>query len=227
MDLSAEQLAAIFSKVTHIPDMGSSIDVPHPMTIKNTRETTITDWYPSADPRDIDQAFPGGLNCVRGRIVKVENFDDYHEPIGKPEYVLHHKFDHPQRKDRSVCAAPLRPRNMAGEKNSDGVFTAMPMRKRFPDAFVEFEKALKRDGKPLPIALLDNVPPEVTETLIAMGFDTVQAFADLSDENLGKLKLRLDTDKHSQRSGNAEVYRDRAREYVGYEARKPAAKKAA
>ncbi len=196
-----------------VPDMGTSLDVPHPMTLGNVEETVYTAWMDSADPRDVD----GGINCVKGRIIEISYIDEFGEPIGKSEYVLQHQYDHPTRRGtNSISATPLKPRTMHGEKDVNGHFTTLPLRKRFPAAFDQFERRLKGSEKPFPIALLDNVPPEVCECLIALGISTVQEFAGADDAFLDRLKNKLELDKYVQRAQNVVAYRDRAREYVGH-----------
>ena len=207
-----------------VPDMGTSLDCPHPASLGKVEEIIHTAWMDSADPRDVD----GGINCVKGRIVELGYIDDFGEPIGKFEYVLQHQYDHPQRRGtNSVSATPLKPRTMHGERGENGTYSMLPLRKRFPAAFDQFEKRLRAAEKPFPIALLDNVPPEVLEALIAMGVDTIQGFASADESFLGKLKSRLESDRHVQRAQNIHSYLERAREFVGVSSDEPKTRKRA
>ena len=202
-------------RVMAVPDMGTSLDVPHPSSLGVPEVTPLTGWHPSADPRDFETTAGLARDCIFGRIVESTLLDEYDEPIGKTEHVLEHKLEHMQRKTKDVATTVLRPRTMAGEKHPEGHYTTLPLRKRFPAAFAQFEERLSRLGKSFPLALLDNVPPEVCETLLAFGLDTVQEFAASDDEFLAKLAKRLESDRHVSRAGKVSDYRERAREKAG------------
>lgn len=247
MDLTEAQLSSIFTRIADaIPakaEMGGTLDVPHPMMDRETFETVLTSWVRSKDVLDFDdppkpvnglhytveeRTYPyQGFNSVVGAIAVIERRDEYGEVTGKPAYVLKHKYEHPKRKDKSVCATALSPRGMAGERDANGHYSTLPLRKRFPDAFAQFEAWLKREGKPSPIGLLDNVPPEVIETLIVMGVESIEDFASLPEDKLFKLRSKLEAANYTQRAVNVENYRERAREYAGVESPKRVAKKAA
>ena len=201
-------------RVLMVPDMGASIDVPHQMTLGRGHETALSNWVPSADPRDRDEDMRN-QDIIFGRIVKIHFEDEYGEPIGKPDLILQHKADHPKRKSKDISASTIRPRTMAGEKDSEGNFSSLPLRKRFPQAFEEFERRLRREGSEFPIALLDKVPPEIIETLIALGIDSVQAFAEAGDDVLDRLRKRLESDKYAARVPYVTSYQDRAKAYLG------------
>ena len=195
-----------------VPDMGVSLDCPHPASLGNVEETSFSAWADSADPRDVD----GGIICVKGRIIETAYIDEFQEVIGKPQFLLQHQYDHPQRRGtNSMSATTLTPRNMHGEKDLNGHYTCLPLRKRFPAAFDQFEKRLRSLERPFPIALLDNVPPEVCEALIALGIDTVNDFAAADDAFMARLKTRLENDRYVQRAQRVADYRERARELVG------------
>ena len=201
-----------------VPDIGASLDVPHPASLGKVDEVIYTAWMDSSDPRDID----GNINCVKGRIIELGYIDEFGEPIGRSEYVLQHQYDHPTRRGtNSISATPLKPRTMHGERGENGTYSTLPLRKRFPAAFDQFERKLRGAEKPFPLALLDNVPPEVLETLLALGVDTVQGFAEADDTFLGRLKSRLEADKYVQRAQNVATYLERAREFVGYSSDEP------
>ena len=206
-----------------VPDGGTTLDSPHPMTLGKVEETPWSAWCDSADPRDID----GGLNRVTGRIIETAYIDDFGEVIGKPVYILQHKFDHPLRKSSDISATLLTPRNMHGEKDLNGAYTTLPLRKRFPSAFDQFEKRLRGAERPFPIALLDSVPPEVCEAIIALGIETVNDFAAADDAWLDRLKQRLEIDKHAARARNVLEYRKRAQEFVGVSSDEPKTRKKA
>ncbi|MGP0041422.1 MAG: hypothetical protein ACLPJW_12120 [Rhodomicrobium sp.] len=202
-------------RVLAVPDMGTSLEVPHPSSLGVPEVTPLTGWHPSADPRDFETTAGLARDCIFGRIVESVLLDEYDEPIGKTEYVLEHKLEHMQRKTKDVATTVLRPRTMAGEKHPEGHYTTLPLRRRFPAAFAQFEERLGRLGKPSPLALLDNVPPEVCETLLALGLNTIQEFAAADDEFLAKLSKRLENDRHVSRAGKVHDYRERAREKAG------------
>lgn len=212
-------------RVFAAPDMGTSLEVPHPASLGRPEITSLTSWHPSADERDFETQPGLPRDCIYGRIVEVVMPDEYGEPIGNAEYVLEHKIEHAQRKSKDVATTLLRPRTMAGEKHTDGHYTTLPLRRRFPAVFDQFEDRLRRAGKPFPIALLDNVPPEVLETAQALGIDTVQAFAEADDALLEKLSSRLTADKHAKRAANVADYHERAKEMA--EAPKRPTRKAA
>lgn len=207
-------------RILAVPDMGSSLEVAHPASLGRSEVTPWSNWCPSADPRDFENDGHLQRDVVFGRMTEVILADEYGEEIFR-HFTLEHKYDHPQRKSKDVAVTPLRPRTMAGEKHTDGHYTTLPLRKRFPQVFEQFESRLRAAGRPLPLALLDNVPPEVMETAEALGLGSLQEFAQADDSFFAKLGERLEADKHMGRARNVESYRERARAFVAENSETP------
>jgi hypothetical protein len=198
---------------------GEALDVPHPNQLKNTEKTAITRWHRSEKTSDFETNMLGGplhvqdegspdwgkpLTYVSGQINRVVIMDDYHEPMGEPEYVMLHKVANPKAKNADISSAKI------------GSFGTRDLRRRFPAAFAEFEVKLKAEGTPLPIALLDEVPPHVIHMLITKGCKTVQQFADYDDDEMRAMKITLEAQKMNARVPFLVKYRDQARAKVGY-----------
>lgn len=198
---------------------GEALDVPHPNQLKNTEKTALTRWHRSEKPSDFEANMLGAplfiqdegspdwgkpLTYVSGQINRIVVMDDYHEPMGEPGYVVLHKVTNPKAKNADISSAKI------------GAFGTRDLRRRFPAAFVEFEAKLKAEGTPLPIALLDEVPPHVIHMLITKGCKGVQQFADYGEDEMRAMKITLEAQKMNARVPFLTKYRDMAREKVGW-----------
>lgn len=192
---------------------GEALDVPHPNQIKNTVMTPLTKWHRSELPSDFELNQLGApefdmetgkpKTFVSGQIVRTEKFDDYNEPIGEIEYAVLHKVNNPKLNFKDTSSTRVHP------------FTVKDMRRRFPAAFAEFEDKLKASGTPLPIALLDTVPPFVVQLLFVRGAKTIEDFAAYTKKQIEDLKTDLKAKKMDARVAYVERYRDQARAKVG------------
>ncbi len=208
---------------------GEALDVPHPNKLKNTEMTALTKWHRAERPGDFETNNVGGplfvqddsspdwgkpLTYVKGQISRVTVLDEYGEPMGEPEYVVLHKIDNPKIKNNDISSSLIDP------------FGARDLRRRFPAAFVEFEAKLRAERTPLPIALLDDIPPHVIHILMIKGTKTADAFAAYGDEQMAAVKTTLEAQKMNARIPFLEKYRELARAKVGYVAPAEAAPEA-
>lgn len=176
-----------------------TLDVPHPSKLE-IETTPITGWHPSTFPADPNEPHKGSEG-VRGQIVKVVQLDEYREPVGDPAYDMMHRY--PGSGDiSSTRISPGEVRNL---------------RKRFPGAFTQFEELMEHRGEDLPIAFLDDVPPEVLYIVKVMGAPTIKDFAAFDEKQMKALEKRLHDHKLAGRARYMNDYRERARAKVGYE----------
>ena len=202
MNQIVEALQAIVNQ-----GQGQVLDVPHPVDVKNVKTRELTGWHDSALKSDWQREEDGDWNktVVKGRLVEVTQLDDYDEPIGEPKLMLQHKYGHPTRQSKDISVTAVKP------------FAIREMKARFPGAFQEHELKLARERAPVPLALLDSVPPEVVQVIQTLGARTVQDFAAFGDEQVEKLIDKLSSHNMTARVSFVPAYRDRAREMTGWQ----------
>jgi hypothetical protein len=209
---------------------GEALDVPHPNQQKNTEMTALTRWHRSEATSDFEMNMLGGpelvktegspdwgkpLTYVRGQINRVTVMDEYSEPVGEPAHVVLHRLDNPKAKTKDISSSKI------------GAFNCRELRRRFPEAFAEFERKMNAEGTPLPIALLDEVPPHVIQILMAKGTSTIEQFAAYATKDMKALETTLSSHKMNARIPYLPKYRDQAREKIGYTEQRASAKEAA
>jgi hypothetical protein len=184
---------------------GETLDIPHPVDVKNVKSTPQTDWHnsPLKADRDRDEDGDWRYDVVKGRITINQQFDDYGEPLGEPRLILEHKYGHPTRQSKDVSTTAIKPHEIR------------KLKERFPGAFAEFETKLLRSRQEMPLVLLDSVPPEVVQVIFTLGARTVRDFAEFSDEKMAALQEKLVQHKMSARVNFLGEYLARAREMVG------------
>jgi len=186
---------------------GATLDVPHPADIKKVSITALTGWHPSELKSDWHKEEDGDWNktVVQGRLAMALNLDDYDEPIGEATLILQHKYGHPTRQSKDISTT-----NVSAHE-------VKKLKARFPAAFAEYELKLARERAPVPLALLDSVPPEVVQVIQTLGARTVQDFAAFGDEAMEKLTAKLESNNMAARLAFVPAYRDRAREMTGWQ----------
>lgn len=181
---------------------GETLDVPHPVDVKNVETKPITGWHDSVLKADREKQEDGDwkTDIVKARIVEITQQDEYGEPIGEPKLMLQHKYVHPTRKSNDVSVTAIKPHEIR------------KLRERFPGAFAEYEAKLYRDKAEIPLVLLDSVPPEVVQTIHTMGVRTVGEFAEFDEERVAELVEKLERHKMNARAMYVPRYLERARE---------------
>lgn len=184
---------------------GETLDVPHPVDVKNVKLSPQTDWHnsPLKADRDKDQDGDWRYDIVKGRISVNQQFDDWNEPIGEPRLIMEHKYVHPARNSKDVSTTAIKPHEIR------------KLKERFPGAFAEYETKLLRERAELPLVLLDSVPPEVVQVIYTMGVRTVRQFAQFDEEKLAVLQEKLLSHKMAARANFIVDYLQRAKEMVG------------
>lgn len=182
---------------------GETIDVPHPTEIKDVRVVPLNaDWHNSALKADSEKDDDGDrqFNIVKGRICEITHMDEYGEPLGEARLILQHKYGTPTRQSKDISATAIKPD------------VVRSLKARFPTAFAEMETKLLREGRELPIVLLDNVPPEVVQVIYAMGIRTVRQFAEFDEAQTEALVAKLQQFKMASRVNYVPDYLKRARD---------------
>jgi hypothetical protein len=184
---------------------GETLDVPHPVDVKNVRTTPLTGWHFSVLKADREKQDDGDWNTevVQGRIVENVQLDQWGEPIGEPRLLIQHKYGTPARQSKDVSVTALKPN------------VVRSMKERFPGAFQEYETKLLRGREEVPLALLDSVPPEVLQVIWIMGARSVQQFAAFDDAKMAELREKLLSAKMAARANYLGDYLQRARDLVG------------
>lgn len=187
---------------------GEVLDVPHPVDIANVQIRELSGWHDSALKTDWHKEEDGDWikTVVKGRIAEVVNLDAYGEPLGAPQLILQHKYGHPTRQSKDVSTTNIQAHEIR------------KLKERFPGAFQEYELKLLRERGPIPLALLDSVPPEVIGIIRTLGAATVQDLAAFEDADMARLVEKLHGHKMAARVNFVESYRDRARELTGWQA---------
>lgn len=185
---------------------GETLDVPHPVDVKNVKMTPQTNWHDSPLKADRDKDADGDwrYDIVKGRICINQQFDDYNEPIGEPRLILEHKYVHPSRISKDVSTTAIKPHEVR------------KLKERFPGAFQEYETKLLRERAEVPLVMLDNVPPDVIQVIYTMGVRNVREFAEFGDEKMAELQNKLLSHKMAARVNYIVEYRQRARELSGW-----------
>jgi len=194
-------------------NQGTVLDVPHPADISNVQIKELTGWHDSALKADWHKEDDGDWNktVVKGRLAEVANLDAYGEPIGEAVLILQHKYGHPTRQSKDLSTTNVQPHEVRR------------LKERFPGAFQEYEMKLLRERAPIPLVLLDSVPPDVVQVIQVLGARTVQDFAAYGDEDMERLAEKLHSHKMAARAGFVTVYRNRARAMTGFAPSEPAA----
>lgn len=200
MNQMIESLQAIMNQA-----QGETLDVPHPSDIKDIREDVLTEWHFStlkADSRKDDEGDRHN-DVVSARICEISHMDAYGEPMGKPKLVLQHKYGTAQRQSKDVSVTAIKPNNIR------------ELKARFPGAFTELELKLLRLGRDLPLAILDDVPPEVVQVVQTLGARTIRDFAEFTDEKIVSLIDKLHQHKMAERANYVMDYVARAKDRAG------------
>lgn len=184
---------------------GETLDVPHPVDVKNVEVLPLTAWHNSVLKADREKQEDGDwkTDIVKGRLVSVIQKDDYGEPLGEPKLMLQHKYEHPVRKSNDISVTAVKAHEVRR------------LRERFPATFQEYEIKLLRERAEIPLALLDSVPPEVIQVIHTMGVRTVREFASFTEEQTATLLEMLHKHKLSLRANYVPQYLERARDMAG------------
>ncbi len=181
---------------------GETLNVPHPVDVKNVKTIPQTEWHYSTLKSDSYKDDEGDrhFNVVSGRLILNTHLDEYNEPLGEPRLMLEHKYSHPTRQSKDVSVTAVKPQEIRA------------LKERFPGAFSEYELVLLRKGEDLPLALLDSVPPEVLQVAHTMGARTIRDLAEFDDEKITVLTAKLEAAKLNARIPYIRGYIARAKE---------------
>lgn len=184
---------------------GETLDVPHPVDVKNVKLNPQTDWHnsPLKADRIKDQDGDWRHDIVKGRISVNQQFDEWNEPIGEPRLIMEHKYVDAARPSKDVSTTAIKPHEIR------------KLKERFPGAFQEYETKLLRERSELPLVLLDSVPPEVVQVIFTMGVRTVRQFAEFDEAKMAELQAKLLSHKMAARANYLVDYLQRAKEMVG------------
>ena len=185
---------------------GETLDVPHPVDIKNVEKRILTAEHNSVLKEDRERMDDGDwkTDVVKGWLVEVIQKDEYNEALGEPRLMLQHKYSTPARQSKDVSVTAVKPD------------VIRKLKARFPGAFAEYEMKLLRERAELPIVLLDEVPPEVVQVIYTMGVRTIRQFAEFDEARAVALVEKLTSNKMNARATYVRDYLAKAREKIGY-----------